>query len=72
MTEKRRIEKKYNPKSISALARYLGLTSATVFGWRRGSYKVNGKTVENPKSKLKFELIQLGWEQLCKQNQIKD
>ena len=66
MTELQRRKKIYNPKSISSLAKYLQVTSATVFGWRRATYRVDGETIENPKSALKFELIMLGWQQKCK------
>ena len=65
MTDKKRLKRIYNKKSISALAKHLDVTTATVHSWKRGTYRLGGVTVENPKSKVKFDLIQKGWEKTC-------
>ena len=67
MTEKQRKQKIYNAKSISALAKHLGLTTASIHTWKRGTYRVDGETIESPKLKLKCELVMLGWQEKCKQ-----
>jgi transposase-like protein len=67
MTEKQRKQKIYNANSIVALARYLGVTSQTVHGWKRGAYKKDGEVINNERAKLKFGLIMSGWQEKCKQ-----
>ena len=65
MTDKKRLKRIYNKKSISALAKHLGLTTATIHSWKRGNYRVDGATIENPKSKIKYDLIKKGWDITC-------
>ena len=68
MNKEKRLKKIYNPSSISALSRYLKVTTNTLHTWKRGSHIVAAgePPVEHPHTKDKFNLIMLGWDKLCK------
>ena len=56
-------EKIYNPNNISALSRYLGVSTATIFNWRKGRHKEH-KAGHEPTIN-KYNLVMAGWAVLC-------
>ena len=60
-------EKIYNPNNISALSRHLGVSTATIFNWRKGRHKLQKQGHEG--TQRKYDLIMLGWKLHCEQQQ---
>ena len=60
-------EKIYNPTNISALARYLHVTTHTIHNWKRGEtvVKKGEPPKQHPYTKKKFDLIMKGWKVEC-------
>ena len=56
-------QKVYNPNNKSALARYLGVSTATIHNWSKGRHK-EIKQGHEPTIR-KFNLIMLGWQKTC-------
>lgn len=72
-------EKKFNPTNISALSRYVGITTACIFNYKKG--KVPNKEMETLKLMLlgagytdkidkftKYKLIMKGWSKVCERH----
>jgi len=60
---KEKNDKVYNPNNISALARYLGCTTATIHNWSKGRHKQQDNGHQGTINK--YELIRLGWAAKC-------
>jgi hypothetical protein len=58
----KKTKKIYNKNNISALARYLGVSTATIFNWRNGKYK----DIQGHQGTInKYVLIMNGWAIKC-------
>ena len=59
----KKLDKIYNPTNISALSRHLGVSTATIFNWRKGRHKEHKEGHQGTKNK--YDLIMKGWAVEC-------
>jgi NOL1/NOP2/fmu family ribosome biogenesis protein len=69
MKKEKRLKRIYNPTSISALSRYLKISTNTIHTWKRGNHIIikGEPPIEHPHTIDKFNLIMVGWGKVCEE-----
>ena len=61
----KRLKKIYNPDNISALARHLQVSTATIHNWKKGRHKEHKSGHQGTINK--YNLIMKGWTIECRE-----